>query len=82
MNQPRIAIAGASGRMGRMLIEAVLKDGEATLAAAFDRPGTPFVGRDAGELAGVASGVSIGDDARAAIAACDCLIDFARRRAR
>jgi 4-hydroxy-tetrahydrodipicolinate reductase len=78
MNQPRIAIAGASGRMGRMLIEAVLKDGEATLAAAFDRPGTPFVGRDAGELAGVASGVSIGDDARAAIAACDCLIDFTR----
>ncbi|THF62524.1 4-hydroxy-tetrahydrodipicolinate reductase [Pseudothauera rhizosphaerae] len=78
MTQVRIAIAGASGRMGRMLIEAVLKDGEAQLAAAFDRPGTPFVGRDAGEMAGVASGVAIGDDPRAAIAAADCLIDFTR----
>ncbi len=78
MSQLRIAIAGASGRMGRMLIEAVLKDGEAVLASAFDRPGTPFVGRDAGEMVGVASGVAIGDDARAAIAACDCLIDFTR----
>ena len=39
MSQLRIAIAGASGRMGRMLIEAVLKDGEAVLASAFDRAG-------------------------------------------
>lgn len=78
MNPIRIAIAGASGRMGRMLIEAVLKDEEAALAAAFDRPGTPFVGRDAGDLIGAPCGVAVGDDARAAIAASDCLIDFTR----
>lgn len=74
----RVAIAGASGRMGRMLIEAALKDGDIVLAAAFDRAGNAFVGRDAGEFVGVASGVAITDDARAAIAAADCVIDFTR----
>lgn len=74
----RVAIAGASGRMGRMLIEAALKEEGVVLAAAFDRPGTPFVGRDAGELVGAACGVAIGDEARTAIAAADCLIDFTR----
>ncbi|WP_332672421.1 4-hydroxy-tetrahydrodipicolinate reductase [Aromatoleum sp.] len=78
MTPLRIAIAGASGRMGRMLIEASLKDPGVTLAAAFDHPGTPFIGRDAGELVGASCGVAIGDDARAAIAAADCVIDFTR----
>ncbi|HRD91633.1 MAG TPA: 4-hydroxy-tetrahydrodipicolinate reductase, partial [Accumulibacter sp.] len=39
MNALRIAVAGAGGRMGRMLIEATLNDGHATLAAALDQPG-------------------------------------------
>lgn len=78
MSTIRVAIAGASGRMGRMLIEAALKDDGMTLAAAFDQPGTPFIGRDVGELAGLACGVAIGDDPRAAIGAADCLIDFTR----
>src|SRR5574338_700151 len=78
MSAIRIAIAGASGRMGRMLIEAALKDEEVILAAAFDQPGTSFIGRDAGELAGTACGVPIVDDARAAIAMADCVIDFTR----
>lgn len=73
-----VAIAGASGRMGRMLIEAALGAEGITLAAAFDRPGTAFIGRDAGEMAGVATGVVIVDDARVAIAAADCVIDFTR----
>ncbi len=78
MNAPRIAVAGATGRMGRMLIEAALADGSATLAGAFDRPGAPFIGRDAGELLGAPCGVAIVDDARVAIAAADCVIDFTR----
>lgn len=78
MSVIRIAIAGASGRMGRMLIEAALEDTGVELAAAFDQPGTPFIGRDAGELAGAVSGVLISADARAAIAAADCVIDFTR----
>lgn len=78
MTPVRVTIAGASGRMGRMLIEAALKDEGIVLAAAFDRPGSAFIGRDAGEMAGVASGVSIVDDAATALAAADCLIDFTR----
>ena len=78
MSEVRVAIAGASGRMGRMLIEAALKEDGIALASAFDRPGTPFIGRDAGELAGMQTGVVIVDDASAAIAAADCVIDFTR----
>lgn len=78
MAQIRIGIAGASGRMGRMLIEATLADEHAVLAAAFDRPGAPFIGRDAGEWSGVTTGVVIGDDVEAAVAQMDCLIDFTR----
>ena len=78
MSLLRIAVAGASGRMGRMLIEATLKGEGATLAAAFDRPATAFIGRDAGEFTGSPCGVLIVDDARAAIAAADCVIDFTR----
>ena len=73
MSDIRVAIAGASGRMGRMLIEAVLNAEGVALGAAFDRAGTPFVGRDAGEMAGVVSGIAIVDDVRAAIAAADCI---------
>ncbi|ATE60448.1 4-hydroxy-tetrahydrodipicolinate reductase [Thauera sinica] len=74
----RLAIAGASGRMGRMLIEAALEDEGVVVASAFDRPGTPYIGRDAGELLGAPCGVAIVDDLRAAIAAADCVIDFTR----
>ena len=46
----RIAITGAAGRMGRVLIEATLENKDTTLNAAIDRPGRSFVGIDAGEL--------------------------------
>lgn len=78
MSAVRIAIAGASGRMGRMLIEAALKDEGVALVAAFDQPGTSFIGRDAGELVGASCGVRISDDPREAIALADCVIDFTR----
>lgn len=78
MTERRIAIAGASGRMGRMLVEATLNDPRATLVAAFDHASSPFIGRDAGEFLGTPCGVKITDDARAAIAAADCVIDFTR----
>ena len=74
----RVAIAGATGRMGRMLIEAALGDESVALAAAFDRPDATSIGRDAGEALGLASGIAISGDAVAAIAAADCLIDFTR----
>jgi 4-hydroxy-tetrahydrodipicolinate reductase len=66
----KVAIAGAGGRMGRSLIEAVLADSSLTLAAAFDVPGSPAVGQPAGKL-------KITSDPAAAAGA-DVLIDFTR----
>ena len=52
MSTIRIAIAGASGRMGKMLIEAVLASPHFELAGALDREQSPALGKDAGESMG------------------------------
>lgn len=74
----RIAVAGASGRMGRMLIEAVLDSTDCRLSGAFDVAGSPAVGSDAGAALGRRSGVFICDDAAQGLAGADVLIDFTR----
>jgi len=74
----KIAIAGASGRMGRMLIEAVLNDPDAVLAGALDRPGAAALGEDAGAFLGKKTGVTLSDDVDGVLAGADCLIDFTR----
>ncbi|HLU00385.1 MAG TPA: 4-hydroxy-tetrahydrodipicolinate reductase [Burkholderiaceae bacterium] len=76
----RIAIAGADGRMGRMLIEAVLNTEDLTLSVALNRPDSPSIGQDAGAFLGVETGVRITDNL-AALADADCLIDFTRPEA-
>jgi 4-hydroxy-tetrahydrodipicolinate reductase len=73
----RIAIAGADGRMGRMLIEAVLQSEDLKLAVALDRAGSAAVGQDAGAFLGENTGVLITEDL-GALAQADCLIDFTR----
>ncbi|AJY12054.1 4-hydroxy-tetrahydrodipicolinate reductase [Burkholderia dolosa] len=74
----KIAIAGASGRMGRMLIEAVLNDSDAQLVGALDRAGSPFLGQDAGAFLGKETGIKLTDDLDAVFAQADYLIDFTR----
>ncbi|MGG1947235.1 4-hydroxy-tetrahydrodipicolinate reductase [Trinickia sp. NRRL B-1857] len=78
MSPTKIAIAGASGRMGRMLIEAVLNDPDTTLAGALDRAGSPQLGEDAGAFLGQHTGVALTDDLDGVLAGADCLIDFTR----
>jgi len=57
-----IVVCGAAGRMGKLLVQLVLEEPTATLAAAVEAPGHPALGRDAGEVAGVApAGVTIVD---------------------
>src|SRR5258706_11119292 len=73
----RIAIAGAAGRMGRMLIEATLAAPDLTLAVALEHPGSAEIGHDAAAFLGRASGVAIGSDL-AAVRNADVLIDFTR----
>ncbi|MBN3837685.1 4-hydroxy-tetrahydrodipicolinate reductase [Burkholderia sp. Ac-20344] len=74
----KIAIAGASGRMGRMLIEAVLNDADAQLVGALDRADSPFLGQDAGAFLGKETGVKLTADLDAVFAQADYLIDFTR----
>ncbi len=78
MNATRIGVVGAGGRMGRMLIEAVLKGEGVLLGAAFDVPGSPAIGKNAGELVGLPADVLITDDVAAGLKQIDVLIDFTR----
>ena len=52
----KIAIAGASGRMGRMLVETVLNADDAVLAGALDVPASPALGTDAAAFLGKPAG--------------------------
>ena len=73
-----IAVAGASGRMGRMLIEAVLVSADCRLAGALDVPGNPMLGQDASAFLGRPCGVAITDDLRGGLSGAQVLIDFTR----
>ncbi len=72
-----VAIAGSSGRMGRMLIEAALAADDVRVGAAFERAGSPDLGRDCAEFLGRTTGVAITDDL-ARVRAAQVLIDFTR----
>jgi len=75
----RIAIVGASGRMGLCLLKSVLLAKNATLATAISRPNSIAIGKDAGELAGIgAVGINVVDDLAAVMDSFDVLIDFTR----
>ena len=74
----RVAIAGASGRMGRMLIEAVRAADDCALAGALDLTASPAIGNDATAFLGHASGVMITPDLDAGLATAQVLIDFTR----
>ena len=74
----KIAIAGASGRMGRMLIEAVLADPAAQLSGALDVTEAPGLGQDAGTFLGRTCGVAITSDLDHGLRGANCLIDFTR----
>lgn len=78
MNPMKIAVAGASGRMGRMLVEAILNSDDAILAGALDVAGAPSIGTDAAAFLGKASGVTIESSLVKGLAAAEYLIDFTR----
>ncbi len=73
-----IAIAGASGRMGQMLVEAVRAADDCQLAAALDRADSPAIGQDAGAFGGQSTGVLISPDMQSGLAQSKFLIDFTR----
>ena len=73
-----VAVAGATGRMGRMLIETVLASSDMRLKAALERKGHPQLGGSAGQLVAAQSDVAISDDVEKSLAGCDIMIDFTR----
>ena len=74
----RIAIAGASGRMGRTLIDAVGASTDCVLVGALDAADSPALGQDATPVTPGANRVAITSDLHAGLAAAEVLIDFTR----
>jgi 4-hydroxy-tetrahydrodipicolinate reductase len=73
----RIALAGAAGRMGRMVTAAAAGCKDCRITGAFDRSDSPAGGQDVGLLAGVAAlGVKVSGDPGALLGEADVLIDF------
>ncbi len=73
-----VVIAGASGRMGHMLIEAVLAADDCQLTGALDIPTSPAIGVDATAFLGRSSGVPIHSDLDKGLQGAHVLIDFTR----
>jgi len=77
MTDMGLVVVGAGGRMGQTLIRVIHEMEGVVLAGAVERQGSPALGRDAGELAGVGSlGVTITDDSLAVFARADGVLDF------
>lgn len=78
MSQLKIAVAGASGRMGRMLIESIQNADDTTLAGALDVASAPSIGTDAAAFLGTPAGVPIEAELAKGLANAQFLIDFTR----
>jgi 4-hydroxy-tetrahydrodipicolinate reductase len=78
MNLLKIAIVGASGRMGRMLIEAISQADDTQLTGALDVASSPAIGQDASIWSGKLSGVPITADLATGLSGAEYLIDFTR----
>ncbi len=74
----RIAVAGASGRMGQMLVDAIRAADDCSLTGALDMPGSPSIGHDAGASTGQPTGTLITADLHTGLAGSQVLIDFTR----
>ena len=74
----RVAVAGASGRMGQILIEAIRASDDCALSGALDIAASPAIGNDAAAFLGHASGIAVSSDLRAGLAHSGVLIDFTR----
>ncbi len=77
----KIAIAGASGRMGHILVDAIAAASDAVLVGALASRGSASIGIDAGAFSGKPAGVAIASDIGLALADAAFLIDFSRPEA-
>jgi 4-hydroxy-tetrahydrodipicolinate reductase len=77
MSDVRIVVAGASGRMGRVLVRVIAETKGCVLSGALEAKGHPDLGQDAGRLAGLKPlGVVLTDDASSLLAKAGAIVDF------
>ena len=77
MNDMRLIVVGAAGRMGRTLIRAIAETPGLAVSGALERVGAPDLGRDAGLVAGLpALGVAITDDPLSLMLDAEGVVDF------
>ncbi|KQZ26458.1 4-hydroxy-tetrahydrodipicolinate reductase [Mesorhizobium sp. Root552] len=77
MGDMGLVVVGAGGRMGQALVRAIRETAGAQIVGAIERAGSPALGKDVGELAGLgAIGVTVGDDPLPAFAKADGVLDF------
>ena len=73
----RLAVPGAAGKMGRMILKVIAETPGMLLVSAVERPGSTFLGNDAGSVAGLGQlGVEIRSELDDAMANADVIIDF------
>ncbi|WP_107879469.1 4-hydroxy-tetrahydrodipicolinate reductase [Neisseria animaloris] len=78
MTALKVAVAGADGRMGRVLVEAINRHPDTVLSGALEHSGSAAIGLDAGYAVGLNTGIAISSDIDAVLKASDVLIDFTR----
>jgi 4-hydroxy-tetrahydrodipicolinate reductase len=77
MSDMRLIVAGAGGRMGRTLVKAIAQTPGLVLAGTTENSNSPYIGKDAGELAGIgANGIALSADAASVLDKADGIIDF------
>lgn len=78
-NAMKLVVVGAAGRMGQALVRMIHQTEGVTLHAAVQREGSPFLGKDAGEIAGLGPiGVPVTDDPLSAFLHAEGVIDFTK----
>ncbi|AXV17058.1 4-hydroxy-tetrahydrodipicolinate reductase [Neorhizobium sp. SOG26] len=76
-NDMKLVVVGAAGRMGQTLIRVISETPGVALHAAIEREGSPFIGKDAGEMAGAGTlGIRVTDDPLNAFLDADGVLDF------
>jgi len=77
MSDMKIAVLGAGGRMGRALTRTLAATPGCAIAGGIEAKGSPFVGRDIGEVAGLEPvGIAVTDDPLPVFATVDGVLDF------
>lgn len=78
MTEPmKLVVVGAGGRMGQTLVRLIHAGEDTVLHAAVERPGSPHVGKDIGEISGLGPiGVLVTDDPLAAFLHAEGVLDF------